>query len=634
MKLPNLSDKLNLSQLKFLETFTKSCRKSILEMTTNADSGHPGGSLSSIDFLSVLYTFIISQKGRDVVISNGHISPAIYSILGEFSIEKKDEIIKTFRKAGSKFEGHVTRHVKGITYGTGPLGIGVSVASGFALQEKLYKKNKTIYGILGDGESQEGQVYEMINFASKYKLDNLVLIMDYNQVQLTDSLKKIMPINPSKIFKSSNWNVIEIDGHNFKNIWEGLKKAEKRNGKPTIIIAKTIMGKGSLLMEPEGGKYKSTWHGKAAKYEEIKKDLKNLSLTKSEENILKEFRKKIKWRPKLDFTKKLSKLSVKLGKPILYNSETLTDCRSAYGNALFDLCKLNKNILAFSADLSGSTKTNTIENKFQKRHIEVGIAEQHMMSCAGGISLKGYIPFASTFGAFATSRAKDQVRVNDINETNLKIVSTHCGLSVGEDGPTHQAIDDMGSMLGLFNTHVIEPSDPNHTDRIIRYITSVYGNFYVRMGRHKIPVLTNEKGKPFFNEKYKYVYGKCDILRKGSKLTIITSGPMVNLALKARELHKIPKNIEIIIASSPKKFDENLLKSIKKTKNILVLEDHNIYSGLGSQIANFILENNIKINNFKKMGVKKYELSGKPEELYNKAGIGIKSISNEIIKLI
>jgi transketolase len=218
---------------------------------------------------------------------------------------------------------------------------------------------------------------------------------------------------------------------------------------------------------------------------------------------------------------------------------------------------------------------------------------------------------------------KDQARVNDINSTNVKMVATHCGLSVGEDGPTHQAIDDMSSFLGMFNTMVIEPADPNQTDRIIRYIASHYGNFYVRMGRHKFPVITKEDGSIFYDQNYEYYYGKTDTVREGNKVTVVATGAMVNEALKAyAELG----DIEIVAVSSIKSFDDNLLKSIKKTRKVVTVEDHNIVSGLSSQIAKYIQDHGIKLDIYKSLGVKEYQLSGKSEELYEKAKISHKAI--------
>lgn len=634
----NLSKKLSASDIEFLSAFATSCRRSIVEMTSNAKSGHPGGSLSCIDYLSVLYTQIIAKTNDPVVISNGHISPAVYAVLAELGVLSKKDLIKNFRSAGSIFEGHVSRTVHGVWYGTGPLGTGASAATGFALAQKLQKEQKKVFFTLGDGESQEGQVYEMMNFAAKYKLDNIIAFLDFNEVQLSGSLKEIMPFDPVKIFIACGWDVIEVLGHDYEALYSGLQHAYKAKNRPVVIVGHTIMGKGVSFMESTGKKHESTWHGSAATAEQAKLALEELVISKNYNILLEKFKKSVPLKiHKSEFIRPLTKLSVKTGTPHTYTSESLTDCRSAYGNALLDLAKLNKNIIALTADLSSSVKTDLLKKKFPERHIECGIAEQHMVSCAGGLSLSGVIPFVSTFGAFMTSRAKDQARVNDINETNVKMVATHCGLSVGEDGPTHQAIDDIGSMLGLFNTPVIEPADPNQTDHIIRYIASHYGNFYVRMGRHKIPVLTKLDGSPFFDAKYVYEYGKSDILREGKDLTLCASGSMVHEVYGAYESLKRshPKlSIELIIVNSPKKFDETIINSIRKTKKVLTVEDHTTHSGFGSRLASFIMQNNISVENFTMMGVDNYQMSGTVEALYESAGISSDHIAQKIIKTL
>jgi len=210
------------------------------------------------------------------------------------------------------------------------------------------------------------------------------------------------------------------------------------------------------------------------------------------------------------------------------------------------------------------------------------------------------------------------------------MVSTHCGLSVGEDGPTHQAIDDAGSFIGMFNTGVCEPADPNHCDRIIRYVASHYGNFYVRMGRHKLPVLTKEDGSIFFDKDYVYQYGKCELLRSGTDITIIATGACVIEALKARDAFTNPEKVEIIITSSIKKFDETLLKSLKKTKKVITVEDHNPYSGLGTAIAFYTQTEGVSLDLFQTLGAKEYQLSGKPAELYRAAGIDSEGIGKAL----
>ena len=263
----------------------------------------------------------------------------------------------------------------------------------------------------------------------------------------------------------------------------------------------------------------------------------------------------------------------------------MTDCRSAYGTALADLARINPGIVALTADLADSVKTSELKKVFPERHIECGIAEQLMVSLAGGMSLRCMIPFASTFGAFMTSRAKDQARVNDVNEANVKMVSTHCGLSVGEDGPTHQVIDDINSFEGFFHTRILEPCDPNQTDKIIRFVATNYGNFYVRMGRAKTPVITKEDGTPFFGEGYEFRPGKADIIRHGNKATIVASGAMLTYATKAAE--EFGGDVEIICVSSFIPFDAaTIVASASRTKKVITVQDHNLKTGL----AKFVKE--------------------------------------------
>lgn len=637
-KIPNLGDKLTKDQLNFLQVFSQGVRHSVLAMTTNAGSGHPGGSLGCVDYLSLLYSFIIAKTGEPVIISNGHISPAVYGVLAEMGYIDKQDVVQNFRKFDTPYEGHVTRHVPGVWYGTGPLGAGVGAASGFALAAKAKKEDgKKIYALVGDGEAQEGQVYEMMNFAAKYKLDNLIVFMDYNKVQLTASLEEVMPYKPDKIFMAGGWEVIEVDGHDFGAMWEALAKAREVKDRPTLILGHTIMGKGVDFMEQEGRANRATWHGKTAKPEEAAQELERLSLAAEDEGLLSNYRDKlVTWRPeKAEFGKSLTKIDIDLGEPILYEADKPVDCRSGYGNALLDLAKLNKNIVALTADLAGSVKTNGVQKEIPERHFDSGVAEQQMVSCSGGLSLSGIVPFCSTFGAFLTSRPKDQARVNDINECNVKMVATHSGLSVGEDGPTHQAVDDSGSVLGFFNTMQIEPADANHCDRIIRFIAGHYGNFYVRMGRHKYQVMTKEGGTPFFDKNYKYIYGRCDILRPGEQVTIAAMGSMVPEAMKAwEELKTSGISAELVVVSSIKEFDETLIGSIKRTKRLVTVEDHVITSGLGGQLSRALFEKEISVDSFSMLGIKKYQLSGKPEELYANEGIDAAGIVRSVKDMV
>ena len=613
---------LSSDQIAFTQAFAKSCRQSILRMVAQAQSGHPGGSLSCIDYLSLIYTQRVAESNEAVIVSNGHISPAVYAVLAELKVIPKETVISSFRRPTDIYEGHVNRKIPGIFYGTGPLGVGASVASAFALGDQLAKRDGMVFLLMGDGEQQEGQAYEMMNFAKKYKLNNLLLFVDYNEVQLTDSLEEIMPINIHGHYEAAGWHVQEVDGHDLQALWAAIEAAEAVTDRPSVILGKTVMGKGIEFMEGKGLEKKPDWHGKSPKKEEADAAVGIIGLSEEEQRALEEGLAALKIAIKTPMDVEVA--AVNPGEPKTYAADVMTDCRGAYGAALADLATLNPHVLAMTADLAESVKTDGVKKLFPERHIECGIAEQHMVSTAGGLSLRGFVPFCSTFGAFMTSRAKDQARVNDINETNVKMVTTHCGLSVGEDGPTHQAIDDISSFAGFFHTNIFEPADPNQCDRIIRYVASHTGNVYVRMGRAKIPVLTKEDGTPFFAGDYEFKPGKADVIREGKRSTIVASGPMVIYALKAAE--QLGGDIEVIAVSSFIPFDsETVVASAKKTGRVVTVHDHNIDTGLGSFVEKALFEAGVLVP-VKRLGVSKYQLSGTSDELYVKAGLCIESI--------
>ncbi len=621
-------------QLDQLQCMSTSIRRTIIQMLDQSQSGHTGGSLGMADIFATLYGVVHTERDK-VVVSNGHLSPVVYATLAEMGYVDKQEVIAGFRRDGSIFEGHITRHVAGIEYGTGPLGIGVSVASSFALAKKKRGESGTVFCTMGDGEFQEGQVHEMMHFSAKYKLDNLIIIVDQNNIQLSGAIQDIMPVDIAASFAAAGFEVMECDGHSYQELWHTIGELQDHgsNGKPKVIMAHTIMGKGVSFMEKEAEEGRSTWHGKAPSHEEANAALEELDIIRCSSHANPRD-------PKPTLPSKVphpdkEKANINQGTPITYPAGTVIDCRSAYGNALLDLAKHNNSILALTADLGGSVKMDGVQRECPEQYIECGIAEQHMISTAGGLSLDGYIPFVSTFGAFITSRAKDQARVNDINRTNVKMVATHCGLSVGEDGPTHQAIDDMGSFLGLFNTGVLEPADANQCDHMVRYIASHYGNFYMRMGRHKFPVLTHESGELVYGPHYQYTYGKSDVVRVGTDVTIAATGACVYEAVVAWEaLKQEGISAEVVAVSSIKQLDEVILTSVKKTSRVVTVEDHHTKSGLGGMLASALLQHGVEVAAMTMLGVSEYQLSGTAGELYHRVGIdgqGIAAAVKEIL---
>ncbi|MFH1147907.1 MAG: transketolase [Pseudomonadota bacterium] len=630
---------------KTLENMWRNCARRIILSTTLAGSGHPGGSLSSLGLLLMLYS-IISHKPKDpdwpkrdrVLISMGHVSPGAYSVLSEFGYFPEDRFLLEFRSAGSPFSGHVEQCVPGVEWNTGNLGQGLSAATGMALAMKIKKQKTRVFALMGDGEQQKGQISEARRFACKYRLGNLTAIIDRNGLQICGSTQEVMPQDLAAEYKANKWNVIEIEnGHDFDEIFAAFRNAVKGRvddpGLPTAIIAHTIMGKGVSFMEN-----RCKYHGQALSVDDAKKALSELGFD-DDLSIWVAQRKENK-----TFSRPNSNCTVfpeiNAGAPILYDPEKKTDNRSAYGAALLDLAKVNNaggkppRITAFSCDLEGSVKMDKFHSSYPEAFFEVGIQEHHTATLAGAMSREGFLSFFSTFGAFGVDEVYNQLRLSDINGTSLKLVCTHLGLDVGEDGPTHQCIDYVGLLNNLYEFEIFMPADPNQTDRIIRYISVTPGNHFVGMGRSKIPVITDAKGKAFFGLEYRFIPGVADWLRKGPDGCIVSYGSIIPRALAAVDLLRKEHGISVSLLNmaSIKPVDRKNIIKAAKTGFIVVAEDHNVNTGLGRIVGNILAEERIDAV-FKSLGVKKYSLSGKPDDLYRLEGLDSESISKTLLQI-
>ncbi|MFN4227533.1 MAG: transketolase family protein, partial [Candidatus Ratteibacteria bacterium] len=330
---------------------------------------------------------------------------------------------------------------------------------------------------------------------------------------------------------------------------------------------------------------------------------------------------------------------INIGKPIVYDKEEKTDNRTAYGNSLLDIARINRDnkeypIVVFDCDLASSVKTDLFEKEFPERFFQVGVQEHNAATISGAISTDKFITFFSDFGVFGIDETFNQQRLNDQNFTNLKLVCTHLGLDVGEDGKTHQCIDYIGVLRNLFGFKIIIPADPNQTDRVIRYIVDKPGNWFVGMGRSKIPVILKENGEVFFDENYKFEYGKADIIREGKDGYILTYGCMVYRALKVyEELKKEGLNIGVMNFSCPTVIDEEKIKIAIDTGLLITYEDHHIDTGLGATVAIYLSENGIKVK-FLRFGIKEYGASGNPDELFRKEKISPENLIYMIKKVL
>ncbi len=613
-----------------LQSLSKAAKLDILTMTTLAGTGHPGGSISSLDLYLVLFSYANLCEGtRDsVVISHGHTSPGVYSTLARLGYLPVDDVIAFFRKAGSPFEGHVVKGLPFIDWSTGNLGQGLSTGCGFALASKIRKEDSHVYVVMGDGEQQKGQIGEARRFAKKFGLANITVLIDYNRLQISGSIDDVMPQNIVENYLADGWKVLEIDGHDHGEIYRAIREA-RTDGSPTCIVANTVMGKGIPFMEN-----KEKYHGSPLSEKEYREAVEVLQ-GKDNFQFYQEKRKQAcGWKPSASSTE----ISVDAGTPFNYSDADKVDNRTAFGKALKDLADRNIPngcpVCAFDCDLASSVKTAEFAKAYPDYFFQGGIQEHNTATVAGALSNMGFLTFFADFGVFGVDETYNQQRLNDINRTNLKLMVTHVGLDVGPDGKTHQCTDYIGLINNLFHFKAIVPCDPNQTDRAVRYAARTKGNFLVGMGRNRWPVLKDEAGKPLFGEDYTFIYGKMDIIRGGGNGAIITYGGMVSRALEIRDrLMKV--GIELTVVNMPcvKVLDETVMSGLLSAPLILTYEDHNVHTGIAPLIARYLLAHKF-VGTMESFGVGNYGVSGETEDALRAEGLDVDSVVEALSKIM
>ncbi|GHU53671.1 transketolase [Clostridia bacterium] len=635
-------------QKNILKYIANEVRKHIIEGTFNAKSGHPGGSLSIAEVITYLYMCKIridknnfDNPNRDrFVLSKGHCVPAVYGILAEMGIFPKEDI-KTLRQIGSKLQGHPSINFPCIDMASGSLGQGFSSAVGMAIAGKLDNKQYNVYAVLGDGELQEGIVWEAAMLASHRNLDNLIIIVDNNGLQIDGPIDKVCSPYPiDEKFKAFGWNVLTCDGHDFdelEKIFSEIDKFSEQNfedktnqnysnsTKPTVVIIKTVKGKDVSFMENN-----VDWHGAAPNKEQYDIAMSDLNLISENLEKHKDLSQKAQ-----EFA---TKISYNLKETVNINNSTsgklvqfdlqITDkpkaTRESYGESLRDFAEFYPDLVVLDADLSAATKTNIFKKKYPERHINCGIAEQNLMGVAAGLAAAGKIPFASSFAMFATGRAYEIIR-NSIGYTklNVKIGATHAGISVGEDGASHQCNEDIALMRTIPNMVIINPCDDIETKLAVRVALDYNGAVYMRFGRFA----SAQINKP----DYKFELGKGVTLKDGDDITIISTGLMVKQALLASEiLSKKGVNARVINIHTIKPLDTTLIKkAASETKKLVTVEEHSIIGGLGSAVIEAISENPVPV---KRIGINDvYGYSGNAADLLKAFGLTSESIVNTVL---
>ena len=603
-----------------LKNTAKLLRSYTILSICSAGSGHTGGSMSIADIASALYFKVIKHdpsnpdwEDRDRVYwSAGHKAPVLYAALGLAGYFNIDDVIN-LRKLNAPFEGHPNRlKLPGIETSSGSLGQGLGIAVGSAIAAKLKGKEYKVYCILGDGELNEGSVWEAAMSASHYNLDNLIAIVDRNRLQIDGFTKDVMKLEPLiDKWTSFGWQVFECDGHDMEDILYCFDKAKLMRKKPSVIIAHTVKGKCISFAENV-----CSYHGIAPKdgltgnhsLEVALKDIGCVSLSKDKiEELL---QKSNKYQEKV--TEEVNRLVPNYSTNYFWNSQDfmkveMVPNRKGFGEGIEEAGK-DKRVLALGADISESIRISAFYEKHperKSRFFSMGIAEQNMTTVAAGLAKEGYIPFIGSYGVFITGRNLDQLRTTVCyNNYNVKIVDAHGGISVGPDGATHQALEDITNLYYLPNMKITVPVDCIEAKKATLAIKDIKGPASIRIAREATPVVTKNKTP--------YKFGTANIIRyrgikdkfidafdtylssgyrsENENLTIIACGPILAEAMRAAYILNEEYNLEtrIINMHTVKPIDKRaLISAAKDTKIIITCEEHQV-GGLGNIVSGII----------------------------------------------
>jgi len=595
-----------------------------IRSTTEAGSGHPTSCMSAADIVAALFFHVMRYDAQNpdhtsndrFILSKGHAAPLLYAAWAEVGVIPAEKLL-TLRRIDSELEGHPTPRWRWAEVATGSLGQGLSVGVGMALNAKyLDKSDYRTFVLMGDGESAEGSIWEAAALAAYYKLDNLVGIVDVNRLgQSQETMYGSQVQSYQKKFAGFGWHTIVIGGHDFSEILAAFDEAQMVKSQPTAILARTIKGKGVSFLEDKEG-----WHGKPLKKgDEVERALAELSFSGDQEpSVIAE---------PSGPSRRGDSFNRRPVAPPNFKLEESIATREAYGTALLKLGAANPDVVA----LDGDTKNSTFAERFMKvypdRFFESFIAEQNMVGVAVGLANRGKIPFASTFGAFF-GRAMDHLRMAAISRANIKCVGSHCGVSIGEDGPSQMALEDLAMFRAIPGAVVFYPSDAVSTERLVTLAAEHKGMVYIRTSRPKSPVL-------YPNEEF-FEIGGSKTLRSSSsdQLAVVAAGITLVEALKAYELlAKENTFVRVVDAYSVKPIDaEGLLEAASQSgRRLLVVEEHYYDGGLGDAVLNGVANSGVQVD---KLAVTEIPRSGKPEELLDRYGISARCIVQKIRELI
>lgn len=606
---------------KKLQELAKLIRYFILVSSSEAGSGHPTSSLSATDLMTVLlfdhfYHYDLENPDNPnndrLIFSKGHASPLYFSLFAAAGAITEDEL-KTFRKFGSRLEGHPTMHFPFTETPTGSLGQGLSVGLGMALNAKYIDKlSYKTYVLMGDSEIAEGSVWEALQIAAYYKLNNLIGIVDVNRLgQSRETMYGHDIKGIAKRIAAFGWHVITIDGHDHDEISKAFTDAQTIQDQPVMIVAKTFKGAGIALLEN-----KENWHGKALGKEDL--DFSLADLGKVDKELRGALAKPAIEKPAKEKIATLSPLTYTLGDNIA--------TRKAYGDALVRVFAKHPEMVVLDAEVSNSTFSETFRKAHPDRFFEMFIAEQNMAGVALGLSRRGKIPFISTFAAFF-SRAFDQIRMSQYANANIKFVGSHAGVSIGEDGSSQMGLEDLAMFRTLLDSVVLYPSDAVSAEKLVEEAAAHFGVVYIRTSRGATEIL--------YDNTETFPIGGSKTVKSSQKdvVTVIGAGVTLYEALHAyKKLQQEHIAIRVIDLYSIKPLDvKTLKKAAAETKAIITVEDHYEAGGIGEAVKGALSESGTKVYS---LFVAKMPRSGKPQELLDFEEISADAIYKKVKSII
>jgi transketolase len=615
-----VTETLATTDLEFARQLGQQLRVDSIRCSTAAGSGHPTSSMSSADLIAVLVARYLQydwNKPKDpnndhLIFSKGHASPLCYAMFKAVGAITDAEMM-TFRKFGSRMEGHPTPAIPWVDVATGSLGQGLPISVGVALAGKnLDKLPFHVWTLCGDSELAEGSVWEAFDKAGFYQLANLTAILDVNRLGQRGETEYGWTLDVyRRRVEAFGCFPIVIDGHDVAAIDRAFGIALSSTGKPTVIIAKTIKGKGFSEIENKDG-----WHGKALPPDMAERAIKELGGVRH-----------LKVKTAKPETPKAPKRSDAVVTLPVYGKDDKVATRKAYGDALLALAAIPE-VVAMDGEVSNSTHADEFAKAHPERFFEMYIAEQQLVATAVGMSVRGYKPFASTFAAFF-ARAYDFIRMAGISQANIRLVGSHAGVEIGQDGPSQMALEDLAAMRAIHSSTVLYPCDPNQAARLTRLMADTDGIVYMRTTRGAYATIYGA------GETFKV--GGSKVVRQSpkDKVTLIGAGVTLHNCLAAADTlakSKIPARVIDLYSVKPVDV-KTLREAARVTKGrFVIVEDHYPEGGLGAAVMEAMAADTPP--QVAHLAVSGLPGSGKPEELMNAAGISPRHIVAAATKLL